>query len=154
MMSFCFRSELSEHVDSIDSSLENLQSILNSQTFTFDTSPLTEVSLTLSFDHLSHMLTASVCINVNCLCVQFFSSSCPSGDFDLDSLDTVSSTTHTVVVLCICALPVLNSQAEQVISSSVTVCPGTGVYEGTCRFKYTLLQVVRYLFTVVFPGAW
>lgn len=57
------KSELSEHVDSIDSSLENLQSILNSQTFTFDTSPLTE----------------------------FFSSSCPSGDFDLDSLDTLLS---------------------------------------------------------------
>ncbi|XP_051246743.1 heat shock factor protein 1 isoform X3 [Dicentrarchus labrax] len=57
------RSELSDHVDSIDNSLENLQSILNTQTFTFDTSPLME----------------------------FFSSSCPSGDFDLDSLDTLLS---------------------------------------------------------------
>ncbi|XP_070777489.1 heat shock factor protein 1 isoform X2 [Enoplosus armatus] len=57
------RSELSDHVDSIDSSLENLQGILNAQTFTFDTSPLME----------------------------FFSSSCPSGDFDLDSLDTLLS---------------------------------------------------------------
>uniref|UniRef100_G3P873 HSF-type DNA-binding domain-containing protein n=1 Tax=Gasterosteus aculeatus aculeatus TaxID=481459 RepID=G3P873_GASAC len=55
------RSELSNHVDCIDSSLENLQSILNTQAFTFDTSPLME----------------------------FFSSSCSSGDFDLDSLDTV-----------------------------------------------------------------
>ncbi|XP_041811219.1 heat shock factor protein 1 [Chelmon rostratus] len=57
------KSELSEHVDSVDNSLENLQSILNTQTFTFDTSPLME----------------------------FFSSSCPSGDFDLDSLDTLLS---------------------------------------------------------------
>ncbi|XP_070777488.1 heat shock factor protein 1 isoform X1 [Enoplosus armatus] len=57
------KSELSDHVDSIDSSLENLQGILNAQTFTFDTSPLME----------------------------FFSSSCPSGDFDLDSLDTLLS---------------------------------------------------------------
>ncbi|XP_044027274.1 heat shock factor protein 1 isoform X2 [Siniperca chuatsi] len=57
------KSELSDHVDSIDSGLENLQSILNAQTFTFDTSPLME----------------------------FFSSSCPSGDFDLDSLDTLLS---------------------------------------------------------------
>lgn len=57
------RSELSDHVESIDSSLENLQSILNTQTFTFDTSPLME----------------------------FFSSSGLSGDFDLDSLDTLLS---------------------------------------------------------------
>nr|XP_046273153.1 heat shock factor protein 1 isoform X2 [Scatophagus argus] len=55
--------ELSDHVESIDNSLENLQSILNSQTFTFDTAPLME----------------------------FFSSSCPSGDFDIDSLDTLLS---------------------------------------------------------------
>lgn len=39
------RSELSNHVDSIDSGLENLQNILNAQTFTFDASPLVEVSL-------------------------------------------------------------------------------------------------------------
>ncbi|KAL6100312.1 hsf1 [Pungitius sinensis] len=57
------KSELSNHVDCIDSSLENLQSLLNTQAFTFDTSPLME----------------------------FFSSSCPSGDFDLDSLDTLLS---------------------------------------------------------------
>ncbi|XP_071355889.1 heat shock factor protein 1 isoform X2 [Trachinotus anak] len=57
------RSELSNHVDSIDSSLENLQNILNTQTFTFDTSPL----------------------------IEFFSSPCSSGDFDLDSLDTLLS---------------------------------------------------------------
>ncbi|KAM6904257.1 heat shock factor protein 1 isoform 2-T2 [Lycodopsis pacificus] len=57
------RSELSNHVECIDSSLENLQSILNTQAFTFDTSPLME----------------------------FFSSSCSSGDFDLDSLETLLS---------------------------------------------------------------
>ncbi|XP_072225916.1 heat shock factor protein 1 isoform X2 [Leuresthes tenuis] len=57
------RSELYDHVDCIDNGLENLQNILNSQMFTFDTSPLME----------------------------FFSSSNPSGDFDLDSLDTLLS---------------------------------------------------------------
>ncbi|XP_068188616.1 heat shock factor protein 1 [Antennarius striatus] len=57
------RHELSDHVESIDSSLENLQSILNSQTITFDTSPLME----------------------------FFTSSFPAGDFDIDSLDTLLS---------------------------------------------------------------
>uniref|UniRef100_A0A3B3V426 Heat shock transcription factor 1 n=1 Tax=Poecilia latipinna TaxID=48699 RepID=A0A3B3V426_9TELE len=51
--------ELSDHVDSIDNGLENLQSILNAQTFTFDPSPLME----------------------------FFSSSISSGDFDIESLD-------------------------------------------------------------------
>ncbi|KAM3596036.1 uncharacterized protein V6R79_007273 [Siganus canaliculatus] len=59
----CIRSELSDHVESIDCGLENLQNILNTQTFTFDTSPLME----------------------------FLGSSCPSGDFDLDSLDTLLS---------------------------------------------------------------
>uniref|UniRef100_A0A3B3TL35 Heat shock transcription factor 1 n=1 Tax=Poecilia latipinna TaxID=48699 RepID=A0A3B3TL35_9TELE len=54
--------ELSDHVDSIDNGLENLQSILNAQTFTFDPSPLME----------------------------FFSSSISSGDFDIESLDNVS----------------------------------------------------------------
>uniref|UniRef100_A0A3B3TKB1 Heat shock transcription factor 1 n=1 Tax=Poecilia latipinna TaxID=48699 RepID=A0A3B3TKB1_9TELE len=53
------RCELSDHVDSIDNGLENLQSILNAQTFTFDPSPLME----------------------------FFSSSISSGDFDIESLD-------------------------------------------------------------------
>ncbi|XP_030002911.1 heat shock factor protein 1 isoform X2 [Sphaeramia orbicularis] len=57
------RSELLDHVDSIDYSLENLQNVLNSQTFSFDTSPL----------------------------IEFFGSSLPSGDFDLDSLDTLLS---------------------------------------------------------------
>ncbi|XP_034748568.1 heat shock factor protein 1 isoform X2 [Etheostoma cragini] len=57
------RSELSNHVDCIDSSLENLQSLLNNQTFTFDTSPLME----------------------------FFSSTGFSGDFDVDSLDNLLS---------------------------------------------------------------
>ncbi|KAK9527042.1 hypothetical protein VZT92_015707 [Zoarces viviparus] len=57
------KSELSNHVECIDSSLENLQSILNTQAFTFDTSPLME----------------------------FFSSSCSPGDFDLDSLETLLS---------------------------------------------------------------
>ncbi|KAM4539986.1 heat shock factor protein 1 isoform 2-T2 [Odontesthes bonariensis] len=57
------KSELYDHVDCIDNSLENLQNILNSQMFTFDTSPLME----------------------------FFSSSNPTGDFDLDSLDTLLS---------------------------------------------------------------
>ncbi|XP_024154173.1 heat shock factor protein 1 isoform X1 [Oryzias melastigma] len=57
------KSELSDHVDNIDTSLDNLQTILNSQTFTFDTTPLME----------------------------FFSSSGSTGDFDLDSLDTLLS---------------------------------------------------------------
>ncbi|KAI9535958.1 hypothetical protein NQZ68_038745 [Dissostichus eleginoides] len=76
-VSLCFRSELSHHVDSIDSldvslcelshhvdSIDSgLQSLLNSQALNFDPSPLME----------------------------FFSSPCPSGDFDLDSLDTLLS---------------------------------------------------------------
>nr|XP_057902471.1 heat shock factor protein-like isoform X2 [Doryrhamphus excisus] len=37
------KSELSDHVETIDNSLENLQNILNNQTFTFDTSPLMEL---------------------------------------------------------------------------------------------------------------
>uniref|UniRef100_A0A3B3TL88 Heat shock transcription factor 1 n=1 Tax=Poecilia latipinna TaxID=48699 RepID=A0A3B3TL88_9TELE len=57
------RCELSDHVDSIDNGLENLQSILNAQTFTFDPSPLME----------------------------FFSSSISSGDFDIESLDNLLS---------------------------------------------------------------
>ncbi|XP_040909094.1 heat shock factor protein 1 isoform X2 [Toxotes jaculatrix] len=57
------KSELSDHVDNIDNGLENLQNMLNTQTFTFDTSPL----------------------------IEFFSSPCSSGDFDLDSLDTLLS---------------------------------------------------------------
>lgn len=55
------KSELVNHVDSIDFGLENLQNVLNSQTFAFDTSPLLE----------------------------FFSSSAPPADFDLDSLDSL-----------------------------------------------------------------
>ncbi|TTP27314.1 Heat shock factor protein 1 [Bagarius yarrelli] len=38
------RNELSEHLDSIDSSLENLQTIFNKQPFTFDSSPLFDIS--------------------------------------------------------------------------------------------------------------
>uniref|UniRef100_A0A3P8WPL0 Heat shock transcription factor 1 n=1 Tax=Cynoglossus semilaevis TaxID=244447 RepID=A0A3P8WPL0_CYNSE len=38
------RSELSDHVDTMETRLENLQSVLNTQTFTFDTFPLLEVS--------------------------------------------------------------------------------------------------------------
>ncbi|KAM9385234.1 heat shock factor protein 1 isoform 2-T2 [Pholidichthys leucotaenia] len=57
------RSELCSHVDSIDSGLENLHNMLNNQAFSFDTSPLME----------------------------FFSSPCPPGEFDLDSLDTLLS---------------------------------------------------------------
>lgn len=57
------RSELLDHVDSIDYGLENLQNMLNSQTFSFDTSPI----------------------------IEFFGSSLPGGDFDLDSLDTLLS---------------------------------------------------------------
>lgn len=50
-------------MDSIDSGLENLQNILNSQTFSFDTVPL----------------------------IEFFSSSGSPADFDLDSLDNLLS---------------------------------------------------------------
>uniref|UniRef100_UPI003AAA6A6C heat shock factor protein 1 n=1 Tax=Centroberyx gerrardi TaxID=166262 RepID=UPI003AAA6A6C len=57
------RSVLSDHVETIDCGLENLQNILNTQTLSFDSSPLFE----------------------------FLSSSSPSGDFDLDSLDTLLS---------------------------------------------------------------
>lgn len=57
------RSELVDHVDSIDCGLENLQNILNHQTFTFDTAPILE----------------------------FFSSPAPATDFDLDCLDTLLS---------------------------------------------------------------
>lgn len=53
----CFRGELSDHVDSVESSLENLQNILNTQTFTFDASPLMEVRLSL------------VCVSVWCVCM-------------------------------------------------------------------------------------
>ncbi|CAJ1084291.1 heat shock factor protein 1 isoform X3 [Xyrichtys novacula] len=42
------RSELADHVDSIDSSLENLQNVLNTQSFGFDASPLMEVRLFLT----------------------------------------------------------------------------------------------------------
>lgn len=57
------RSELVDHVDSIDSSLENLQNIFNTQAFTFDTSPILE----------------------------YFSSPALGADFDLDCLDTLLS---------------------------------------------------------------
>ncbi|XP_058233422.1 heat shock factor protein 1 isoform X5 [Hemibagrus wyckioides] len=54
------RNELNEHLDSIDSSLENLQSIFNKQTISFDSSPLFDI----------------------------FSSN-TGADFDLDSLTTI-----------------------------------------------------------------
>ncbi|MCJ8746512.1 hypothetical protein PDJAM_G00142740 [Pangasius djambal] len=54
------RTELSEHVDSIDSGLENLQAILNVQSINFDSSPLFDI----------------------------FSSN-TGADFDLDSLTTI-----------------------------------------------------------------
>ncbi|XP_047239360.1 heat shock factor protein 1 isoform X2 [Girardinichthys multiradiatus] len=57
------RCELTDHVDNIDNGLENLQGILNSQTLAFDTFPLME----------------------------FFSSSIPSADFDIESLDNLLS---------------------------------------------------------------
>ncbi|XP_008329055.1 heat shock factor protein 1 isoform X2 [Cynoglossus semilaevis] len=55
------RSELSDHVDTMETRLENLQSVLNTQTFTFDTFPLLEV----------------------------FGSPGPVADFDIDSLDNL-----------------------------------------------------------------
>uniref|UniRef100_A0A3Q2ZFW7 Heat shock transcription factor 1 n=1 Tax=Kryptolebias marmoratus TaxID=37003 RepID=A0A3Q2ZFW7_KRYMA len=66
------RSELFDHVDSIDNGLENLQNILNAQSFSFDPSPLME----------------------------FFSSSGPSPDFDIDSLDTLQSDDHKPPLYC------------------------------------------------------
>lgn len=39
------RGELSEHLDSIDSSLDNLQAIFNKQTINFESSPLFDVSV-------------------------------------------------------------------------------------------------------------
>uniref|UniRef100_H3DLC5 Heat shock transcription factor 1 n=1 Tax=Tetraodon nigroviridis TaxID=99883 RepID=H3DLC5_TETNG len=54
------RCELSDHVDNIESSLENLQNILNTQTFTFDASPLMEL----------------------------LSTSGAAGEFDIESLNT------------------------------------------------------------------
>ncbi|XP_072304482.1 heat shock factor protein 1 isoform X2 [Eucyclogobius newberryi] len=65
------RSELLDHVDSIECGLENLQNVLNSQNFTFDTGPLLEVR---------HLLSR-----------EFFGSPAPVADFDLDCLDTLLS---------------------------------------------------------------
>uniref|UniRef100_A0AAX7SD24 HSF-type DNA-binding domain-containing protein n=1 Tax=Astatotilapia calliptera TaxID=8154 RepID=A0AAX7SD24_ASTCA len=56
-------SSLLDHVDTIDSGLENLQNILNTQTFSLDTVPF----------------------------IEFFSSSGSPADFDLDSLDNLLS---------------------------------------------------------------
>ncbi|KAL0961919.1 hypothetical protein UPYG_G00333370 [Umbra pygmaea] len=53
--------ELSDHLESIDNGLENLQTILNAQSINFDSSTLFE----------------------------FFSSSMPNSDFDLESLDSI-----------------------------------------------------------------
>lgn len=55
------RSELVDHVDSIETGLENLQNLFNTQTFLFDTSPI----------------------------IEFLSSPAPAADFDIDSLDTL-----------------------------------------------------------------
>ncbi|XP_034150675.1 heat shock factor protein 1 isoform X2 [Esox lucius] len=55
------RNELSDHLESIDNGLENLQTILNAQSINFESSPLFE----------------------------FFSSSTPGSDFDLESLDSI-----------------------------------------------------------------
>ncbi|XP_070995468.1 heat shock factor protein 1-like isoform X3 [Oncorhynchus clarkii lewisi] len=55
------KSELSDHLDSIDNGLENLQTILNAQSINFESSPLFE----------------------------FFSSSLPGSEFDLESLDCI-----------------------------------------------------------------
>ncbi|CDQ87511.1 unnamed protein product, partial [Oncorhynchus mykiss] len=54
-------SELSDHLDSIDNGLENLQTILNAQSINFESSPFFE----------------------------FFSSSLPGSEFDLESLDSI-----------------------------------------------------------------
>ncbi|XP_063041802.1 heat shock factor protein 1 isoform X2 [Engraulis encrasicolus] len=55
------RTELSDHLDSIDNGLENLQSILNAQSINFDSSPIYDI----------------------------LSSSAINPDFDLDSLTTI-----------------------------------------------------------------
>ncbi|KAL2080058.1 hypothetical protein ACEWY4_023851 [Coilia grayii] len=55
------RAELSDHLDSIDNGLDNLQSILNAQSINFDSSPIYDI----------------------------FSSSAINTDFDLDSLATI-----------------------------------------------------------------
>ncbi|XP_052328671.1 heat shock factor protein 1-like isoform X3 [Oncorhynchus keta] len=55
------KSELSDHLDSIDNGLENLQTILNAQSINFESSPFFE----------------------------FFSSSLPGSEFDLESLDSI-----------------------------------------------------------------
>uniref|UniRef100_A0A8C7GBE3 Heat shock transcription factor 1 n=1 Tax=Oncorhynchus kisutch TaxID=8019 RepID=A0A8C7GBE3_ONCKI len=57
----CLDNELSDHLDSIDNGLENLQTILNAQSINFESSPFFE----------------------------FFSSSLPGSEFDLESLDTI-----------------------------------------------------------------
>ncbi|XP_056153790.1 heat shock factor protein 1 isoform X2 [Lampris incognitus] len=57
------KAKLTDHLDNIDNGLENLQNLLNAQAISFDSSPLFE----------------------------FFSTSVPSGDLDLDNLDTLLS---------------------------------------------------------------
>lgn len=64
------RSELSDHVDSIDTGLENLQNILNTQTFTFDASPLVEVSLRQLRKKHVNMLTTYKHVNSTSTCVK------------------------------------------------------------------------------------
>uniref|UniRef100_A0A3B3WKP5 HSF-type DNA-binding domain-containing protein n=1 Tax=Poecilia mexicana TaxID=48701 RepID=A0A3B3WKP5_9TELE len=86
------RCELSDHVDNIDNGLENLQSILNAQTFTFDPSPLME----------------------------FFSSSISSGDFDIESLDNVSTVS-----------PRLPPPAVVMVTVSALICAGKQLVQYT-----------------------
>lgn len=43
------RSELSDHLESIDYGLENLQHILNAQSINFDGSPLFDVNISMHF---------------------------------------------------------------------------------------------------------
>lgn len=75
---------MSDHIETIDSSLENLQNVLNSQSFTFDASPLMEVR-----GRGRALSNADARANVPnpFLCVQFFNT---PADFDIGALDTVS----------------------------------------------------------------
>ncbi|XP_039648343.1 heat shock factor protein 1-like [Perca fluviatilis] len=61
-------SELSNHVDCIDSSLENLQSILNNQTFTFDTSPLMEFFSSLVSGDFDNSVMCVLLCDWSCVC--------------------------------------------------------------------------------------
>lgn len=75
MLVLCPRSELNEHLDSIDSGLENLQAIFNVQSINFDSSPLFDVSV---------LLLPS---DIMCYC-------CHVSDFTVLSLDPKSIIRH------------------------------------------------------------